>query len=132
MRESSIVADSMRESGRDYFVRFRHRSVPGAVADVLVCSCDLDGGEVGVMASPSWIIYDNPAQPLDADSWRAVPADDDRWCLPAPYESIGQADQAAKAIAEALMRGDETALEPLGEDVLADLFAWDGQEFDPA
>jgi hypothetical protein len=132
MRATSIIADSMRESGRDYFVRFRHRSVPGAVAEVLVCACDLDGGEVGVMASPSWIIYDNPARPQDADSWRAVPADDDRWCLPAPYESLGQADQAAKAIAEALMRGGDTALEPLGEDVLAELFAWDGQEFDPA
>jgi hypothetical protein len=30
------------------------------------------------------------------------------------------------------MRGDETALGPLGEDALAELFAWDGQEFDPA
>jgi hypothetical protein len=132
MRETSIIADSVRESGRDYFVRFRHRSVPGAVAEVLVCACDLDGGEVGVMASPSWIIYDNPALPMDADSWRAVPADDDRWCLPATYESVGQADQAAKEIAESLMHGDETVLGPLGEDVLAELFAWDGQEFDPA
>lgn len=132
MRESSIVADSMHKSGRDYFVRFWHRSVPGAVAEVLVGACDLDGGEVGVMASPTWIIYDNPAVPLDADSWRGVPADDDRWCLPAPYKSLDKADQGAKAIAEALMRGDETVLAPLGEDVLAELFAWDGQEFDPA
>lgn len=132
MRETSIVADSMHESGKAWFVRFRHRSVPGAVAEVLVCSVDLDGGAIGVMTPPTWIIYDNPAVPLDADSWRAVPADDDRWCLPAHYESVDQADQAAKAIAEALMRGGEAALGPLGEDVLAELFAWDGREFDPA
>lgn len=134
MPEPTVIPAQMQQMGDDTFlVHLHHRGADGtAVVVIYVGACDLDGGGFGVSASPQWVRCGDAARMWDTVTWETSDPDDDRYVLPLSYLDGDDADRAARQIAEAIMRGDTTALLPLGADALAQIFNWDGQPFDPS
>ena len=134
MPEPTVIPAQMQQMGDDTFlVHLHHRGADGtAVVVIYVSACDLDGGGFGVSASPQWVRCGNAARMWDTVTWETSDPDDDRYVLPLSYHDGDDADRAARQIAESIMRGDTTALLPLGAGTLARIFNWDGQPFDPS